>query len=104
MYERRGGRETERWFATLLGHEDLEVILQSNPFDLPDNAVDVRLLPDIELGVTAVRIVCDEPFATSVDEVASWALAACMVAELVADVQSVAQEIHPNPINTRNEQ
>jgi hypothetical protein len=84
LYERRGDQTAERWFATLLDHEAVYVILGPHQFDLPHDAVDVRLLPDVQLGVTAVRITCDAVHAGYLDEVASWALAACMVGELLA--------------------
>jgi hypothetical protein len=71
------------------------IAVAGNEFDLPDHAVDVRLLPDRELGVTAVRIICEGAFAGRVDAVASWALAACMVDELLTD-------LHPDHTNTRN--
>lgn len=95
LYERHSERGAERWFATLLDDQQLDDLLASNPFDLPDHAVDVRLLPDAALGVTAVCVVCDDDVALRLDEIASWALAACMVAELIS-------ETHRNPINTRN--
>jgi hypothetical protein len=95
LYERRGDQGAERWFATLLDDVRLGDVFRSNPFDLPDHAVDVQLLPDPDLGATAVCVTCDDQNAGSLDEVASWALAACMVSELLADV-------HPTPINTRN--
>jgi hypothetical protein len=84
LYERNGDRQSERWFATLLDHEQVVEVLESSPFDLPEHAVDVQLLPDRELGVTAVRIVCVGDFCGRVDEVAAWALAACMVVELIS--------------------
>jgi hypothetical protein len=95
LFERHTDEHAERWFATLLDHERVGEILADNEFEMPDHAIDVRLLPDRELGVTAVRVICEGAFAGRVDVVASWALAACMVDELLAD-------LHPNHTNTRN--
>ena len=95
LFERRTDEHDERWFATLIDHQRVGHILAGNEFGLPVHAVDARLLPDPELGVTAVRIICDGAFAGCVDEVSSWALAACMVDELLTD-------LHPNPTKTRN--
>jgi hypothetical protein len=105
LYERRGDLPAERWFATLLDHEHVVEVFTSNPFDLPDHAVDVRLLPDPELGVTAVRLACNGDFVGRVDEVASWALAACMVAELIAALHPArhTNAVNTTPTNTRNE-
>jgi hypothetical protein len=100
LYERYCDLHTERWFATLLDHEQLGDVLGANQFDLPNHAVDVRLLPDRELGVTAVRVICDGAFVGRIDEVASWALAACMVAELIIEVDPTQHS--NNPTNTRN--
>jgi hypothetical protein len=73
-------RDEERWFATFLGVDQLHEVLAASPVDLLDAAVDICLYPDSELGVSAVRIACD---AARLDEIASWAVAACMVAELI---------------------
>ena len=93
LYERRDEERDERWFATFLDHERVGDIFAGNDFDISDDAMDVRLLPDRELGVTAVRVTCDEAFSKRIDVVASWALAACMVDELLTD-------LHPNHTNT----
>jgi hypothetical protein len=109
LYEGSGDRQSERWFATLLDDAQVVEILESNPFDMPEHAVDVQVLPDRQLGVTAVRIVCVGAFSGRVDEVAAWALAACMVVELIADDAPVGDDPsapesniirtkhHPNP-------
>jgi hypothetical protein len=100
LFERQSGDHSERWFATLLDYEQLDDVLMTNQFELPDRAVEVRLLPDLQLGVTAVRVICAPQFVERVDEVASWALAACMVAELIIEVDGTR---HPtNHTNTRN--
>jgi hypothetical protein len=67
LYGRNGDGRSERWFATLLDDKQVVEILASNPFGLPEHAVDVQLLPDRELGVTVVRIVCADDFGGRVD-------------------------------------
>jgi hypothetical protein len=95
LYERRCEDRDERWFATTLTHPEVDEVFGSSPFELPDNAVDARLMPDSQLGATAVCVVSDSDHSARLDEISSWALAGCMVAELIADLRQ-------KPINIRN--
>ncbi len=72
----------ERWFASLLDPSTIEEELADLPVEVPDGAVRVGLCPDLELGVTVVRLVATDPaWAHRLDEVGFRALATCMVAE-----------------------
>jgi hypothetical protein len=93
LYERHAERGDERWFATVLDADRVDDVFASNPFAVRDDVVDARLLPDPQFGVTAVCIAHDD--SACLDLVASWALAACMVAELIND-------LHHDPMNIRN--
>lgn len=86
------GSTGERWFASTLPHEQIGLLMQAAPIDLPHHLCAVRLVPDSELDVTAVRIgAASDSAVTSpgqLDEVAFWALSVCMVAELDAGRQA----------------
>ena len=95
LYQRGGDLAAgERWFGSTLPHEQIGGLMATAPPDVPHQSCAVRLVPDSELGVTAVRVAAasDHALATSaqLDEVAFWALSACMVAEL--DVQRQASD------------
>lgn len=79
------GPGSERWFVTTLTHPQIGELLSRAPADLPHAACGVRLAPDRDLGVTAVRVTATSTAcaaAGGLDEVAYWALSTCLVAEL----------------------
>jgi hypothetical protein len=84
LYRRGGPDGEERWFATLLGPAALGDLLDSCAVDVPDESMTASLEADEELGATAVCITANHPAASRhLDAVASWALAVCMVEELL---------------------
>jgi hypothetical protein len=80
VYQRRA----ERWLATYLPAGVLVEMFAAAPLDLPDESIAVGVRPDVELGATAICIRAADPaYASRLDEVALWAIAACAVEELV---------------------
>jgi hypothetical protein len=78
------GIGSERWFVTTLSHPRIAELLSQAPADLPHASCAVRLAPDRALGVTAVGVTATAGAGTgALDEVAYWALAACLVDELI---------------------
>ena len=76
--------EEQRWLVALLPPERVIAVLNRCPLELPDEAMNANLHPDLDLGLTVVRIsVADDRFAGALDEVTDWALGALMVEELV---------------------
>ena len=76
---------SERWFATTLDHPHVAGLLTGS--DAADAAISAALKPDLGLGVCAVCIrSVDERHRGELDELATWALSTCMVAELLADI------------------
>jgi hypothetical protein len=52
--------------------------------DVPTESMHARFMPDPPLGVTTVRLACnDAEQSHRLDEIAVWAVAACLVEELV---------------------
>jgi hypothetical protein len=93
LHQRHGTDGTdgtdERWFTTTLDHRDVGRLLALCPPQLPHDEVSVRLSPDAALGVTVVRMTVDDPSAaSSLDAAAFWALATCMVEELLQSAGS----------------
>jgi hypothetical protein len=85
LYQRRSAAGAdERWFATFVPERRVAELFAQCPVDVPDASVRAVLKPDAELGVMAVQLWCAEQhLGTGLDEVASWAVAACMVEELL---------------------
>lgn len=82
----------ERWFSTTLEYRDVGRLLAMCPPHLPHEDVSVRLTPDSALGVTVVKITADDPSAaSSLDGAAFWAIAACMVEELLHSADSTVR-------------
>lgn len=81
----------ERWFATTLSHDAVVAALASDPFELPELSIEVRVLPDPPLGVSVVRARALQPRWFGVlDEVAHWAVTECLVGELHQVLQESA--------------
>jgi hypothetical protein len=77
-------RGDERWLATYLPAGVLVEMFAAAPLDLPDESIAVGVRPDVELGATAICITAaDAAYASRLDEVALWAIAACAVEELL---------------------
>jgi hypothetical protein len=82
----------ERWFLAELGHDRVVDLLAACPFDAPDELVDVTVMPDLELGVCAVRLVVGSVAnAWRIDEIAIWGATACMVEEVIGAATSDAR-------------
>jgi hypothetical protein len=80
----RGASGGERWFATLLDGATVGDLLGGCPVDAPAEALVATVKPDDELGATVVRLAAHHPAAARhLDATASWAVAVCMVEELV---------------------
>jgi hypothetical protein len=83
LYGRVGDEGDERWFATTLGVQGVNEVFERCEFDIAEQAMSARILPDSCLGVTVVCLTVNHPAcAHRLDEVAAWSVAACMVAEL----------------------
>lgn len=79
------GSTGERWFTTVLPFEVVIDAAERCPLDVPDDALDVVVTPDPDLGTCAVRISATHPRPVpQIDEAAFWLLAACAVDELVS--------------------
>ena len=92
IYQRSvGAAADERWFTSTLHPNQLVETLRDCTHDdatvAESAAIDVVVKPDTDLGVSAVCIRCADPAgAGSLDEIALRALARCLVAELVGDL------------------
>lgn len=89
-YVSNDGSHERHWFATLLRPERVCTLLENlDVAELPDGAMTATLKPDPGLGVTVIATTIDEPgsqrFGT---EVATAALQACLVEELVIDTHN----------------
>jgi hypothetical protein len=74
----------ERWFATLLGPDQIRAIVAECPLDIPDDAVDVAVTHDAGLATSTVRVTEPHPATVRwIDEAAYWLLSACLVGELI---------------------
>ena len=76
----------ERWFVTTLADAEVCALAQSCPLDIPDDAIDVVVRSDRELGAAAVGVTASLGFGCGLDEAAFWLNAACIVAELERDL------------------
>jgi hypothetical protein len=74
----------ERWLATTLDQQRITALVAEHPFQLPEDAINVVVRPDHELGVAVVRVAADVGFGCRLDEVAFWLLSTCLTAELLA--------------------
>ena len=94
LYQRCGpGGEDERWFATFVPERRATELFSGCPVERPDGAVRAVLEPDVELGVMVVQLwSADAALGTGLDEVASWAVATCMVEELVGSIGARAPQ------------
>ena len=92
IYQRTDGATIdERWFtSTLHPNQLLDTLRNGAPDDATTAAptsIDVVVKPDTDLGVSAVCVRCADPAdAGLLDEIALHALATCLVAELVGDL------------------
>ena len=92
IYQRSAGATSdERWFTSTLHPDQLIDTLrdcaQDGAATVESAAIEVVVKPDADLGVSAVCIRCvDSTCAGLLDEVAVRALAMCLVAELVGDL------------------
>jgi hypothetical protein len=92
VLRRVGDGTEERWFATTLDAGEATTVFEGCDEGLADGAVSARLLPDSELGVTVACLTPNHPSAASrLDEVAAWAVGACLVAELACMLRSSAR-------------
>jgi hypothetical protein len=79
-------RLDERWFVTALHHGHVVEVMRGCTIEDPDaDHLEVVVTPDLELGLCAVRLAAPQRNDV-LDEVALWAMAACLADELVADV------------------
>ena len=89
-YVRHDGEREHRWFATLLRPELVCDLLESlDVAEISDGAMTATLKPDAGLGVTVVSTAVDpsRPGAFGA-ELATTALQACLVEELVIDTHN----------------
>ncbi|MFN3219682.1 MAG: hypothetical protein ACE367_24620 [Acidimicrobiales bacterium] len=89
-YVSNDGSHERHWFATLLRPERVCALLENlDVAEMPDGAMTATLKPDPGLGVTVISTTIDEfgsqQFGT---EVATAALQACLVEELVIDTHN----------------
>ncbi|MCU1359580.1 MAG: hypothetical protein JWN99_869 [Ilumatobacteraceae bacterium] len=83
VFGRVGDHGDERWFATTLGPCAVNEVFEHCELDIADQAIAARIVPDGCLGVTVVCLTVNDPLAARrLDEVAAWAVGACMVGEL----------------------
>lgn len=75
-----------RWFATTLCAQAVQDIVAHCPAELEDGDVSVRVMPDPEMGVCAIRV-SGEPSGPCLDVAAWWLYEQCLVAELLAAAQ-----------------
>lgn len=84
LYQRtHPGAHDQRWFVTPLPAERVAAIAGECPLELPDGAIDVRVVADSALGVSAVCLVAATGFGYRLDEAAYWLHATCLVDELI---------------------
>jgi len=90
IYQRSAAAFDERWFTSTLHPNQLVDTLRDCAHDeaaADSTPIDVVVKPDTELGVSAVCVRCVDPTAAGLlDEIAVRALATCLVAELVGDL------------------
>ena len=85
LHRRLGDEGEERWFTTTLSHDAVCELFSECPVELPEGAMRVIARPDSDLGVTVVEVAANHPaYEGELDVVATWALAAAMVDELIA--------------------
>lgn len=86
IFRRAHGATEQRWVAMLVPHEVVVDVLASCPIDLPDDALHVRVAVDTELATTTLCLTAAHGlWAWRLDELAVWAHAACLVAELTSE-------------------
>lgn len=73
----------QRWFATTLRSEVVEDLAARCPTELDDADLSVRVIPDVEMGVCAIRV-SGESTGLRLDAMAWWLYVECVVAELLA--------------------
>ncbi len=86
----------ERWFTTSLGCDQVCAIAETCASDLRDDAFDVVVKPDSDLGVCAVRCSPSRPGpCPQLDEAAFQLLSACVAAEVMAAASSTMRRTSP---------
>lgn len=86
LYQRVGSGVSERWFTSTLDSNLLADTLRACP---SGDAFELVIKPDSALGLSAVCVSCgDADAAPFLDEAAMRALASCLVAELLADLDN----------------
>jgi hypothetical protein len=84
LYQRsHPGAHDERWFVTPLAADRVATIVTDCPLRLPDGAVNVRVVADSVLAVSAVCLVAGPGFGYRLDEAAFWLHTTCLVDELI---------------------
>ena len=92
MHRRSGPAGEERLFSTTLSDGDVCAMFAECPQHPSSAALRVRALPDLELGVTIVRLTANHPSVTTyLDDVSSWALGAAMARELIESTQTTPE-------------
>jgi hypothetical protein len=94
-----GNADERHWFATLLRPEHVCALLEDlDVSGMPDGAMTATLKPDPGLGVTVVATALDGPWPRRFGaEVATAALQACLVEELVIDTHNNRDRRAPSP-------
>lgn len=88
LFQRMAAGTFERWFTSTLEPNSLAKTLRDCP---ASDAVDLVIKPDSAMGLSAVCVRCHEQEATAfLDEAATRALSACLVAELIAGLDDAA--------------
>lgn len=98
-YVSTAGTDEHHWFATLLRPENVCALLEDlDVAGMPDGAMTATLKPDPGLGVTVVATALDESWPHRLRaEVATAALQACLVEELVIDTHNNRDRRTPSP-------
>lgn len=82
----------ERWMTTFLSQQATGIVLAGWHGDTNTEGIDARLIPDPGLGITVVCLAAPANSSCRLDSVASWAIAALLVAELT---EPAALRTHP---------
>ncbi len=86
VFRRLHDEVEQRWVPTVVPHETVLAALEACPIDVPDDALHVRVAVDSELGATTLCLTAAHGlWSWRLDELAVWAHAACLVAELTAE-------------------
>ncbi len=111
IYRLSGAIPEQRWFTTLLSPDETIGLLTRLDQEEPiEGEIDINLVPDHRLGVTAACLSADDPH-IDIDDVAVTLHSACLVSELLAQTsrrfcdpdlsESVSTNTSTNTTNTK---